>query len=107
MFKKDLLLPGKRAGLLLLPLLFWLIPTSSLEHGPTLCLYTLITGKHCIGCGMIRALSCLIHGDLHRSWDFNHLVIIIAPLLAYVWIKELLKTRRIPPAIPPMHHCAH
>ncbi|HEX7737712.1 MAG TPA: DUF2752 domain-containing protein [Ktedonobacteraceae bacterium] len=97
MLKKDLIVPGKRAGLLLLPLLFWLIPTSSVEHGPTLCLYTLITGKHCIGCGMLRALSCLIHGNLTRSWDYNHLVIIVAPLLAYVWITELMKTWHLSP----------
>ncbi|HEY0756063.1 MAG TPA: DUF2752 domain-containing protein [Ktedonobacteraceae bacterium] len=91
-------LPGKRTGLLLLPLLFWLLPTVWLERGPSLCLITYITGKPCPGCGMTRALSCLVHDEPRRAWRYNRLAFIVAPLLGYVWAKSLLTTSHSVPS---------
>ena len=98
MREERLKLPGKRVGLLVLPLLFWLLPTTWLERGPSLCLITRITGKHCPGCGMLRALSALAHGDPRRAWQYNRLVLIVAPLLGYIWGKSFSK---VPP--PTLH----
>ena len=39
-------------------------PTTIVEHGPSLCLYRALTGRECYGCGMTRALSHLLHGDV-------------------------------------------
>jgi len=78
------------------------IPTAVVEHGPTLCLYRLLFGWECWGCGMTRALSCAFHGQFARAWDCNHLVVIVGPLLAGIWVRcvirqwRQLRQRRLP-----------
>lgn len=98
MGKERLRLSGKRSWLLL-PLLFWLLPTAWLERGPSLCLVTRITGKHCPGCGMLRALSSLAHGNFRRAWHYNWRAFLVAPLLGYIWGKALLQTFRPAPPV--------
>lgn len=95
MDEKRLLFPGQRQGLFLLPLLFWLLPSRWLERGPSLCLVRRVTGRPCPGCGMLRALSYLAHGDPRRAWQYNRLVIVVAPLLAFIWLQACIKTNRL------------
>lgn len=83
--------PEKQILLLLLPLLFWLIPTAWLERGPSFCLIRRVFGVRCPGCGMTRALSYLAHGHPRAAWQHNHLVLLVAPLLGYIWGKALLQ----------------
>jgi uncharacterized protein DUF2752 len=87
----------KQAILLLLPLLFWLLPTAWLERGPSLCLITRVTGKACPGCGTLRALSALAHGNIRRAWGYNRLVFIVAPLLGFIWGKALFESGKPSP----------
>ena len=35
------------------------------------CLFTAIFGAHCPGCGSLRALHALAHGDLKAALEFN------------------------------------
>ena len=35
------------------------------------CLFRLLTGHYCIGCGLTRALHALVHGDLPRALSMN------------------------------------
>ena len=44
------------------------------------------------GCGMTRALFSLLHLDFTAAWNYNRLVIIVAPLLLYLYVKEVAKT---------------
>jgi hypothetical protein len=85
---------GKRGLLLLLPLVFWLLPTSWLESKPSICPVRHVFGLPCPGCGMVRALSCLGHGQIRKAWQYNRLVVIVAPLLAYTWGKTLLSAAK-------------
>jgi hypothetical protein len=79
----------KVAGYLLLPLVFWLIPTARIESGPSLCLIRRVFGVPCPGCGMTRALSCLAHGRARRAVAYNNRVVIVAPLLVVAWTRGL------------------
>jgi hypothetical protein len=39
---------------------------------------------------MTRALSRLAHGDMRGAWRDNRRVVIVAPLLAGVWLNALM-----------------
>ena len=74
MLKKRL----KKAALFV-PLLFvlglvgvWLSETG---HGIP-CIFHVVTGLQCPGCGVTRMLSALLHGDWRGAWESN------APVLA-------------------------
>jgi hypothetical protein len=80
---------GKVGCYLVLPLVFWLIPTARIESGPSLCLIRRIFGVPCPGCGMTRALSCAVHGHPQRAVAYNNRVIIVLPLLVWAWARGL------------------
>jgi len=79
------------ATLIGIPVAFAMVPVDQVSAGPTLCLHKRFTGNDCMGCGMTRAFSALLHGDLWRAWDFNRGVIVVAPLIAWLWFRELLR----------------
>lgn len=97
---------GKVGCYILLPLIFWLIPTARVESGPTFCLYKRVFGVPCPGCGMTRALSCAVHGHPRRAIAYNNRVVIVLPLLVFAWARGLrhewrtIQAARIPPATP-------
>jgi Protein of unknown function (DUF2752) len=80
---------GKLAFYILFPIVFFLIPTSWLEKHPPICLYSAVFGVRCPGCGMSRAMSCAVHGNLKKALHYNKLVVIVLPLLAYEWWQEV------------------
>lgn len=92
---------GKVGGYILLPFVFLCVPTSWFEGGPTFCLFRRILGRPCPGCGMTRALSCVLHGDLQRAFTYNRLVVVVFPLLCWTWFRSL--TREIERASA-LHH---
>lgn len=47
------------------------------------CVFRVITGKLCLGCGMTHALSSIIHGNFSEAMAYNALSITICPL---IWI---------------------
>lgn len=77
-------------GLAAFPLLLFCIPPERIAHGPTVCLFRNLLGTECYGCGMMRALFSLLHLDPVAAWDYNRLVVIVAPLLLYLYLKELI-----------------
>jgi hypothetical protein len=54
----------------------------TVEDGPTICPFALCTGMACPGCGMTRAASRLVRGDLGGALSFHPLV----PWVAFVAI---------------------
>jgi len=48
------------------------------------------TGLYCPGCGSLRALHALLHGDLRQAWAMNPLTILLLPFLTYGLISEAL-----------------
>lgn len=60
-------------------------------HLPGFCLIKLLFHHECWGCGLTRAFAEL--GKLHfqQAYDYNHLIVVVAPLLFIIWIKMLKK----------------
>lgn len=70
----------------LLPLAVYLIPQEWIfSEGHTLCLFKNITGHECYGCGITRAMVCLMHFDFAGAYHYHRAVFIIAPVLFYLW----------------------
>ena len=75
----------------LLPAFVYLIPLEWLfDEGYTLCLFHNLTGQECWGCGMTRALASVAYLDFEAAWGYNRVVVVVAPLLLYIWLKWIL-----------------
>lgn len=66
---------------------------SPADDGPTLCPFALCTGTACPGCGMTRAASALVRGDVGAAMTLHPLVPLIAIQLAGGWVWYLLRRR--------------
>ena len=76
----------------LLPAFVYLIPLECLfDEGHTLCLFHNLTGQECWGCGMTRALASVAYLDFEAAWGYNRAVVVVAPLLLYIWLKWILR----------------
>jgi len=42
-----------------------------------------LTGWYCPGCGSLRAIHQLLHGNLQAAWAMNPLAVILLPFLLY------------------------
>ena len=42
-----------------------------------------LTGWYCPGCGSLRAIHQLLHGNLRAAWAMNPLTVMLLPFLAY------------------------
>ncbi|MCM8776721.1 MAG: DUF2752 domain-containing protein [Candidatus Omnitrophica bacterium] len=73
---------------ILLPVTLFFIPLSSLQNLPSLCLYKAIFGIECPGCGITRALLSLLHFNLYDTLNYNRLVVIVFPVLVYIFLKQ-------------------
>lgn len=91
MRRASLISWGRIGLLLLLPLALLAIPTAWFERSPTICVIRRVTGRPCPGCGMTRAVSSMMHGHFREGYRYNKRVVIVLPLLALVWLRELAK----------------
>jgi len=73
------------------PVLFWFLPMKWLENSTFICIYKNLFGHECIGCGITRAIHQAIHFNFKIAYEYNHLIIIVLPLLMYVWIKKVIR----------------
>lgn len=62
-------------------------------HYPT-CPFLLVTGYYCPGCGMLRAVHALLHGDVGEALSLNALVVAMLPVLAYLWAWRVVTAGR-------------
>ena len=60
-----------------------------LDELPRLCLVAIAFDRPCPACGTLHALSALLHGDLALALRFNRNVVVLAPLLVWIWLREL------------------
>jgi hypothetical protein len=71
-----------------------------IEGGPTLCPFALCTGIACPGCGMTRAASHLIRGDVSGALGYHPLILLVAALsvigTAWYLLQRMGKARAIP-----------
>jgi len=50
-----------------------------------------LTGLHCPGCGTLRALHALLHGDVARAFSFNPLMMLALPVLIPAMVLSMLR----------------
>jgi hypothetical protein len=50
------------------------------------CPWLLLTGSYCPGCGGLRAVNDLSHGDIGAALSSNLLVVALAPLAVLAWV---------------------
>lgn len=81
-------------GLILLPVVLWILPADFFDHGKSVCLSVLLLDIECYGCGMTRAVQHLIHFDFAQAALYNKLSFIALPLLIIVWVQELIRIRK-------------
>ena len=60
-------------------------------HYPT-CPFLSMTGWWCPGCGSLRAVHALAHGDLGTAIDRNVLTVLAVPALVLAWVAWLRRT---------------
>ena len=63
------------------------------------CPLFVMTGIYCPGCGALRAGHALLHGHLLTALDYNALLVLAAPFLAYALAAQAIPAltgRRIP-----------
>lgn len=56
------------------------------------CLFKLVTGYSCPGCGIQRALHALLHGDVVGAWHYNRFLIVSVPLMAIYGFADKFRT---------------
>ena len=55
------------------------------------CVLHFLTGWYCPGCGSLRALHQLLHGNLKAAWAMNPLTLVLLPFLSYGLLSHALK----------------
>lgn len=76
----------------LIPVVMALVPMEWLvDDGHTLCVWRNLTGEECYGCGMTRALVCVVKLRWGQAYEYNRLVVLVAPLLAWLWARWLVR----------------
>ncbi|MCL1973240.1 MAG: DUF2752 domain-containing protein, partial [Bacteroidetes bacterium] len=76
--------------IILAPLLLFFLPMKWLQGEHSLCLIKNIFGVECPGCGITRAFVSVVQFHFIDAWNYNKLIVIVFPLLAYVWGKTLV-----------------
>jgi hypothetical protein len=62
-------------------------------HYPA-CPFRALTGLDCPGCGSLRALHSMAHGDVAGALDQNILTVLAVPLLVGLWVGWLRRSRQ-------------
>lgn len=70
------------------------IPMDALNGLPTFCPFKRYFRMECFGCGMTRALSAFLHGNLRVALGYNRGVLFTFPLLALLALWPVGAVRR-------------
>ena len=85
---------GTSAALLLLAaaaVLFLFDPATARFYPP--CLFTALFGRECPGCGSLRAVHQLLHGNLASAWTLNRGIVVALPLAALAGVIGVIARR--------------
>ena len=76
------------------PIIFLVLPIDYFDTGESLCPSKRFFNIECFGCGMTRAVMHMIHFDFDSAMYFNPLSFIVAPGLAFFWVKWTIKAAK-------------
>lgn len=82
---KRLFLALKLVAYILIPIILFILPVDYFDGGQDSCLSVLLFDQSCYACGMTRAMMRMIHFQFDDATDYNVLVLIVFPLLAFIW----------------------
>lgn len=79
----------------LLPIFFYIGVRLLVNENPyPICIFKILTGHNCWGCGITRAFNALFQLQFERAFEFNPRIVIVAPLMFWIWISTLISTIR-------------
>lgn len=84
----------KVTAYILLPVVLLALPSTFFDNGRSLCVSQLLLHTECPGCGITRSIMHFIHFEFAEAWAFNKLVIVVLPLLVFVWATDLMRDIR-------------
>lgn len=70
--------------------LYGMIDPASSHFFPR-CIFKMVTGYDCPGCGSQRALHALLHGDITSAWRYNAFLVALIPLIILLLTGEYLR----------------
>ena len=78
-------------GLAALPCLAMVYARNPEEQGiyPP-CIFYALTGLHCPGCGTLRGVHQLLHGNLIAAFGYNPYTMLALPVIGYAFLSALL-----------------
>ena len=79
--KKYMLSATFLIGLTVVIVLRFFDPATSGVFPP--CPFHYLTGLYCPGCGSLRAIHQLLHGNLQAAWAMNPLTVLLLPFVGY------------------------
>ena len=85
----------KLCVLFLLPFFLLILSLDELEVKHSICLFKNLFGIECYGCGITKAVIAATQLDFIRAFNYNKLIVVVMPLLLYLWIKEIVKSVKI------------
>ena len=91
-WRKQWLLAAMFAAALAVVLLCVFDPATSGVFPP--CPLRYLTGWYCPGCGSLRAIHQLLHGNLQAAWAMNPLTVVLLPFLTYGLASHVLRAIR-------------
>jgi hypothetical protein len=74
-------------GIAAVYVLYTFNPAKSAFYAP--CPFHALTGLYCPGCGSLRALHHLLHGDLAVAFGLNPLTVLSLPFLGYSFLSHV------------------
>ena len=69
-----------------LPVLYLFNPAQSRLFPP--CPFLLLTGWRCPGCGSLRAMHQLLHGELSAGLTLNPMMVLMLPMLLFLFVQQ-------------------
>lgn len=74
-------------GLAAVPLLYFMNPAQSGWFAP--CPFRWLTGWLCPGCGSLRAIHAVLHGEFGHAFHLNPLMVILLPLTLFLLARHM------------------
>ena len=92
MSRRNLVILGTAA--LAAAVLFFFDPATAGFYPP--CLFKTFLGTQCPGCGSLRAVHQLLHGNFQQAWALNRPLLVALPLAAAISLFTFLRNPKPP-----------
>ncbi|MCS7297203.1 MAG: DUF2752 domain-containing protein [Bacteroidia bacterium] len=86
---REKIVGALRLVIAIVPLGLLALPADFFDKGPSICPSVLLLQVECPGCGLTRATQHLLHLEWQTAIDYNPLVLISTPILAWLWLQNL------------------